>query len=296
MKCGVVDIGSNTVQLTVYHYEGDGFRPLLNRWETVGLAGYVEDGVLAGEGILAACRVLTDFQTLLADLDVSALYVFATASLRGLTNTEQVLEDIRARTGIRVEILSGEEEAEFSFRGATWGVPSPAGLMADIGGGSTELVGYESGSITSSVSLNVGVVSLFTKFVSGILPTAAEQEAIRAHTAALLDTQSIPRCDALLGVGGSVRAIVKLCGLLSGAGPENRLIPMYEVNSLYSRLANGDRNALRLILRAAPDRVHTLVPGLILAREILIRCGAEQLAMSATGVREGYLLKRVMGR
>jgi exopolyphosphatase/guanosine-5'-triphosphate,3'-diphosphate pyrophosphatase len=296
MKCGVVDIGSNTVQLTVYRYEGDSFRPLLNRWETVGLAGYVENGALTEEGVRAACRVLKDFQTPLEDLEIPELHAFATASLRGISNSEQVLETIRAHTGVRVELLSGEEEAEYSFRGATWGVPSPAGLMADIGGGSTELVGYEDGVITSTVSLNVGVVSLFTKFVSGVLPTQAEQGAIRAHAAALLDTQTLSRSRSLLGVGGSVRAIVRLCNTLSGAEPENRVVSPREVNSLYNRLSKGDRDALRLILRAAPDRVHTVMPGLILAQEILGRCGAESLTMSATGVREGYLLSRVMGR
>lgn len=294
MKCGVVDIGSNTVQLTVYHYEGDGFRPLLNRWETVGLAGYAENGALTEEGVRTACRVLKDFQTLLEDLEVPELHAFATASLRGISNTEQVVEDIRARTGIGVEILSGETEAEYSFRGATWGVPSPAGLMTDIGGGSTELVGYENGAITSTVSLPMGVVSLFNKYVSGVLPTQAEQGSIRAHAAALLDGQALTRCETLLGVGGSVRAVVRLCNTLSGAEPENRVVPLCEVDSLYDRLAKGDKGALKLILRAVPDRVHTVTPGLILVREIFSRCGAGSLAMSATGVREGYLLSQVM--
>lgn len=296
MKCGVVDIGSNTVQLTVYHYEGDVFRPLLNRWETVGLAGYVEKGALTEDGVRSACRVLKDFKTLLEDLEVPELHAFATASLRGISNSEQVLKAIQSRTGVGVELLSGETEAKYSFRGATWGVPSPAGLMTDIGGGSTELVGYENGGITSSVSLPMGVVSLFNKYVSGVLPTQTEQGSIRAHAAALLDGQALTRCETLLGVGGSVRAVVRLCNTLSGAEPENKVVPLYQVDSLYDKLAKGDKDALRLILRAVPDRVHTVMPGLILAREILVRCGAGSLAMSATGVREGYLLSRVMNR
>ncbi len=294
MKCGIVDVGSNTVQLTIYHYGDGSFRPLLNRWETVGLASYVEGGILTQAGIEAAIQVLSEFQTLLRDLEVDRLHVFATASLRNISNSSQVVDAIHARTGIAVELLSGEDEALYSFRGAMLGASCHTGLMADVGGGSTELVAYAENTPTSQVSLPLGGVALFSRFVEGVLPTPEEQQAISAHIAPLLDAALISPCENLLGVGGSARAVVRLCNALSGAAPKNDTVSAREVESLYNRFSSGDKDALRLLLRVVPDRVHTALPGLLVLRGILARCGAKTFTMSTTGVREGYLLSRVM--
>jgi exopolyphosphatase/guanosine-5'-triphosphate,3'-diphosphate pyrophosphatase len=294
MKCGIVDMGSNTVQLTLYHYEGSSFRPLFNRWETVGLASYVEGGVLNEDGIKAACRVLSEFQTLLQDLEVPRLYVFATASLRNISNAHLVTAAIHAKTGIAVELLSGQDEAAYSFKGAMLGAPSPDGLMADIGGGSTELVAYAQNAPRSEISLPVGGVTLFSRFVDGVLPTPAEQNAMTAYIAPLLDAALLSPCQSILGVGGTARAVVRLCSALSGAEFERHTVSAREIASFYNLLARGDKDSLRLLLRTAPDRVHTVFPGLILLQGILMRCGAETLTMSTTGVREGYLLSCVM--
>lgn len=294
MKCGIVDMGSNTVQLTIYHYGDGAFRPLLNRWETVGLAGYVEGSMLTLGGINAASQVLSEFQVLLRDLEVDRLHVFATASLRNISNSGQVIEAIRTTTGITVELLSGEDEALYSFRGAMLGAHLSSGLMADIGGGSTELVAYSENTPTSQVSLPLGGVALFSRFIEGVLPSPEEQAAISAHIAPLLDAALISPCENLLGVGGSARAVVRLCNTLSGSDPKNYTVSAHEVESLYNRFSNGDKDSLRLLLRVVPDRVHTALPGLLILRGVLARCGAKTFTMSTTGVREGYLLSRVL--
>ena len=95
MKCGVVDVGSNTIRLSIYHCEGERIKLLLNKKEMAGLAGYVKDGALSGSGIQAACRVLSGFRALLDNFGIADLYVFGTASLRNIANTEQALDAIR---------------------------------------------------------------------------------------------------------------------------------------------------------------------------------------------------------
>lgn len=83
--CGIADVGSNTMRLSIYQYDETGFRLLLNKKEMAGLAGYVRSGALSEGGILVACRVLTSFRDLLANLGIEELHVFATASLRNIT-------------------------------------------------------------------------------------------------------------------------------------------------------------------------------------------------------------------
>lgn len=298
MKCGIVDVGSNTIRLSIYHWEGQNFKLLMNKKEMAGLAGYIKNGLLSDSGILVACRVLAGFKALLRNFDIADLYVFGTASLRNIVNTEEALETIEAVTGVKVEVLSGADEAAFSFLGATVGGGAPgSGLLADVGGGSTELVAYRDGTITSGCSLPMGSLSLFTKHVAGLFPTKEERRAIRAQVREELEKAKTAglRCSHLTGVGGTFRAAAKLCNDLSGADPDNRIIPAEEIHSLYKDLKKGDQGTLRQILRSVPDRVHTILPGLVILKSILDAYQVSTVSVSACGVREGYLLRRVMG-
>ena len=298
MKCGIVDVGSNTMRLSIYHWEGRRFKLLMNKKEMAGLAGYIKAGVLSDSGILVACRVLAEYRALLANFDIGELHVFGTAPLRNIVNTEEALDTIRAVTGVGVEVLTGAEEAALSFLGATVGGGAPAaGLLADIGGGSTELVAYANSAITSGCSLPMGSLSLFTDYVSGLFPTKEERRAIRARVERELEKARTAgvRCAHLTGVGGTIRAAAKLCNARSGADPANRVIPAAELRGLYKELKRGDQATLRQILRTAPDRVHTILPGLVILNAVVKSYGVETLSVSACGVREGYLLQRVMG-
>ena len=200
-------------------------------------------------------------------------------------------------TGIKVEVLSGADEAAFSFLGATVGGGAPgSGMLADVGGGSTELVAYQDGAITSGCSLPMGSLSLFTKHVSGLFPTKEERKAIRSDVREELEKAKTAglRCSHLTGVGGTFRAAAKLCNDLSGADPDNRIIPAGEIHALYKGLKKSDQDTLRQILRSVPDRVHTILPGLAILTAILDAYEVSTVSVSACGVREGYLLRRVM--
>lgn len=298
MKCGIVDVGSNTMRLSIYHWEGQTFKLLMNKKEMAGLAGYIKNGVLSDSGILVACRVLAGFKALLRNFDIDQLFVFGTASLRNIVNTEEALETIQAVTGVAVDVLSGADEAAFSFQGATVGGGAPgSGLLADIGGGSTELVSYQDGAIQSGCSLPMGSLSLYTKYVSGLFPTKEERKAIRRQVEEELEKARTAGagCSHLTGVGGTIRAAAKLCNDLSGADPDNRIIPVEELKALYRELKKGDQGTLRQILRCVPDRVHTILPGMTILMSVLRAYKVKTVSVSTCGVREGYLLDRVMG-
>ena len=298
MMCGIVDLGSNTIRLSIYQYEGEHFRLLLNKKTMAGLAGYVQDGALSDGGILVACRVLSSYRALLSNFSVSEMHVFATASLRNISNTGEAVEAIRDVTGVTVEVLDGETEAALSFKGAVLPGGVPTGLLADIGGGSVELVSYRDMSITSACSLPMGSLSLYTRFVDGLFPTPEERRAIRACLSAELDRVRTGglTCRHLCGVGGTIRAVSKLAVDVFGKDPESRILTADEIRALYKLLKKGGKDTLRQILHAAPDRVHTLLPGLLLLNAVVKAYGVETVSASSTGVREGYLMDRVLGR
>lgn len=298
MMCGIVDLGSNTVRLSIYRYGNGDFQRLLNEKAMVGLAGYVKDGALSDSGIRAACRVLAAYRALLSNFGVEDMRVFATASLRNITNTHQALDTIGRETGIHVEILTGEMEAALSFRGAVGPEGPASGLVTDIGGGSVELVGYKDRAITSACSLPMGSLSLYTKYVDGLFPTAEESRVIRDYVAGELEKAKTAGLvfPYLCGVGGTIRAVSRLCNDVFQKPAENSLMEVGEVDELYHRLKAGDRATLRQILHTTPDRVHTILPGLIILNTVVRSYGVETVEASPSGVREGYFTQRVMGQ
>ena len=162
MKFAIVDLGSNTIRLSVYNTlpEG-GFDLLFSEKEMAGLVSYVHGGVLSPEGIQRACGAIRDFQALLRQFDLDAPHVFATASLRNIRNTEEAVEQIRAATGVGVDVISGELEARLGYYGARTATDLQDGAMFDIGGGSTEIVEVRAGKILRAQSLPLGSLNLF---------------------------------------------------------------------------------------------------------------------------------------
>ena len=117
----IIDIGSNTIRLNVYQVEEDGaIHSIFQSKETAGLAGYVqEDGSMSREGLDRAADALLRFRSILDALHIENRAVFATASLRNITNSEEAVFQLQERTGLMIRLLSGREEAILDYVGAT---------------------------------------------------------------------------------------------------------------------------------------------------------------------------------
>ena len=139
MSVALIDVGSNTIRLSVYMIEGDGsFERLLSKKITAGLAAYVDDeGALSPEGIDCACEALRYLGTIVDHLQVDDVRVFATASLRNVTNSQEALAAIEQRTGRAVELVSGKEEALLGFSSFRHECSLDRGVLTDICGGSS---------------------------------------------------------------------------------------------------------------------------------------------------------------
>lgn len=133
MKIGIIDIGSNSIRLTVYETRFDEFRILFKEKIMAGLASYVEKGALTEEGIDAACSAILEFRGILDALKITHFKVFATASLRNIKNTEEALAQILEETDSAVEVLSGEEEAYLGYFGVMEELDLKNGVIVDIG-------------------------------------------------------------------------------------------------------------------------------------------------------------------
>ena len=298
MKIAIVDLGSNTIRLSVYNtLPGGGFELLFSEKEMAGLVSYVHGGVLSPEGIRRACTAIRDFQALLRQFGLGSPHVFATASLRNIRNTEEAVAEIREATGAEVDVISGELEARLGYYGARLAADLRDGAVFDIGGGSTEILDLRGGEIRKAQSLPIGSLELFDRCVDGIWPRRKELEKIRrsveeALHGARLPGKPVPR---VCGVGGTARAVLKIANAWYERSASNRCLTPAELRRLRKMLLRRDHQARKLILRHCPDRVHTILPGLVLMETLVEELCEEELYISPYGVREGYLCHKLLG-
>lgn len=297
MLQAMIDIGSNTVRMAVYRITATEEKMVLKHKYPLGLAAYVADGVMQEDGIRRVCEILEDFKRFLHSFSITEVVAFTTAALRNAVNSREAVAAITARTGIPIRVISGDEEAVFDFIGATHGTQAENGMLVDIGGGSTELVSFRAGSIERKISLPLGSLSLATAHVTDILPTADEIAAMRGEVRTLFSTE--PFFDGLQhahisGIGGTLKSTSALYKALYPA-PEPGPLRTARLNAMIDRYSGDISEAdLALLFQAAPDRLRTLFPGMIIAAALAERLGSETLLYSDSGVREGYLYAELL--
>ncbi len=296
----IIDVGSNTIRLNVYSVTKDYFKILFNKKVMAGLAGYVEDNRITQEGIDVACKTLSDFKYIVENFDIGNMLVFATASLRNVDNTDEALAQIYKRTGINVEIVSGEEEAILDFEGATHNlIDMNDGLLVDIGGGSTELVSYVEKKISNAISIPLGSLKLYKKCVDRILPTKSEYEKLvktSVKEIEKIDEIEKKKYSIICGVGGTIRAVLKLNNCLFKASDNNKIITISNLQKIVESFKKEDFDTINAVLKVCPDRIHTIIPGATLLYNICKYYECDVIMVSNYGVREGYLYSRVINK
>jgi len=294
----IIDIGSNTIRLSVYDISSGGdIRQTYRQKSVAGLAGHVDKhSFLTDEGVRVACEALNRFRAAVSGMNISETHLFATASLRNVLNASRVIEDIKRETGYDVIIISGEEEAICDYIGVANRMSISDGILTDIGGGSTELVICKGGHIDKAASIPIGALSMYTKYVSAVIPTKAQSEKISLETLKRLEVIKGKTLHTMCGVGGTMRALYKLNNMIFGAPPDNRAVLVKNAKKILSLITTDTKLMVGRILQIAPERIHTITPGLIILNTIIKKYNCKTITICESGVREGYLIRNVLHR
>jgi exopolyphosphatase/guanosine-5'-triphosphate,3'-diphosphate pyrophosphatase len=290
-------MGSNTVRLCVFDFRDGAVETVFSQKKSVGLAGYMRDRELEPDGIRHVCEALKCLRNLaLKFVDERDIHVFATAALREAANRTSALGAIHSETGLRAETLSGDEEAYLDFVGFTYGAKLSDGFLIDIGGASTELVRFSGGSPEKKASLPVGCLGLYSRYMSGPIVSRNEKKSMLREIRGMFDTfdWSGGRCPTLIGVGGTARAALKLSMLLFDADRGDTRFPAANIRALRKMLENSSSGVFHALHKAAPDRVLTIYPGLLILGEAARRLECAEIRVSRYGVREGFYIDRVL--
>ncbi len=277
----VIDIGSNSSRLNVYALDSEGaFEDLAFERIPTGLASCVEAGNRVNErGIeLATSSVSALAAHARQSADIESIYVFATASLRGRSNAQEVIRAVEGACGLDVEIISGEEEAACGFASLAGRFKAPCAVMADVGGGSTELVVACDGKPVLIRSLPLGSRALTARFVRDAWPAPEEIEAMRgciASELAFCSGLELPQAPVLFGIGGTARA-------LQGIATGNKVL-----------FSAGLREQVE---RSCPERLDTMAAGALIFQGLFEVFKPSCFIASDANPREGYLIRHVIGR
>ena len=286
-----IDIGSNTTRLLVADASRGHMRELVSQRAFTRIGKALRGGGdIPPEKIEETAGVVETQARVARDLAAEEIVVFATAAIRDAPNRDELVAAAEERGGIRVRVLSGDEEARLSFVGATRTLAAPAEgtiAVADVGGGSTELaVGEPDGSVAWSESISIGSGLLADTYLRSDPPAVSELEAVRLHVAGMLEGLGPPAAESAVAVGGTATSMRRLVGAeLSHETIERgiRLLAASPVAEIAERF------------ELDPERVR-LLPAGILVLEALSDLVRLPLRIAQGGLREGAILELLDAR
>ena len=301
MLYGMIDVGSNTIRMAIYAIDGDRIEMTMKKKHTVGLASHVRDGVMQRSGIEKVVEIISEYRDFLKDLGITRITAFTTAALRNAGNSQQAVDEIEYRTGVKIHVMTGDEEATFDFIGATHNLVDEDGLLIDIGGGSTEIVYFEARRIKIKVSLPIGSLAFHTRYTGvHIFPSASECDEMRAEAdatvSAIKEFQSVSHAQ-ICGIGGTFKGAMALYNAMYGMPRHNMRMEVRRIADILRRfqreneLIEPDKI---LLMRTVPERMHTFMPGLIIADVLAKRFRSMHIIFSDSGVREGYIYDKII--
>lgn len=308
MKVAAIDCGTNTMRLFVAGLNSDGS---LHEYERqvcfVGLGQGVDaHGVFAPDALNRAFNVCEQFSEIIADFDCEQARFVATSATRDAANREELFRGVRARLGIQPEVISGQEEAQLSFRGALSGIRSKGDpiLVMDSGGGSTELVrGIGSGSdhahIEKSVSLDIGSRRIRERLLRSDPPTDDQIAQARELVRSQLDSAGVELSDirTFIGVAGTVTTMSALAQHLrqyDRSLVHGSVLSRDMVHEVAERVLNASICEIVSWGPVQPQRAEVLCAGALIVEEVTARVGAGELVVSESDILDGIALSILM--
>ncbi|MER5255209.1 MULTISPECIES: Ppx/GppA phosphatase family protein [unclassified Streptomyces] len=300
-RVAAIDCGTNSIRLLVADADpATGELVDLDRRMTIVRLGQGVDktGRLAPEALertFAACR---EYAEVIKEHGAERLRFVATSASRDAENRDDFVRGVLDILGVEPEVISGDQEAEFSFTGATKELAgsdhlAKPYLVVDIGGGSTEfVVGDEH--VAAARSVDVGCVRLTERHIRSDPPAPAELDAVRADIEAALDlaerTVPIREARTLVGLAGSVTTVSAIAlGLdaYDSAAIHHSRISYERVSEIVGRLSRATHDERAAIPVMHPGRVDVIVSGALVLLSIMDRTGAREVVVSEHDILDG---------
>ena len=299
MRLGVLDVGSNTIHLQVVDaHLGAPPIPNSSHKSLIRLTEYLDsEGAITPEGIEAITGAILKNMDEAQHLNIDELLAFATSAIREAVNSDQVIEHVNKECGIDLQVLSGEEEARFTFLAARrWlGWSSGDLLVLDIGGGSLEIARGAEEDPTFKMSMQLGAGRLTRNFLKGDPFTPKSLKTLEEFIEDQLDslTRSLATFEKNIAAGTSktFRTLAKLSqSLYPKLGPTLTLEALEILVPKIQELSLDERRELPGV---SDERAAQLVAGSMVARQLMRTLKLSEILICPWALREGIVLHRL---
>ena len=304
-RFAAIDIGTNTILLLIAELESDGsFQVLEDRAEITRLGEGVDRTRQIGpDGERRSLEVLKSYLKTCRSLGVDEIAAVGTSALRDARNTGGFKSRLKRELGLDLRVLSGEEEASYSYLAVQNGLAlgEKEVLVVDVGGGSTELIWGKGGALHRSISLDLGSVRLTERFLFS--------DPVREEECAQLTTTIDHELQPLLvdwGIGGGFQAIVGIAGTFTTLAAIAKGLRRYSHGEVHGsclsraevvrqvQLFKGKTIAERKeIPGLEPKRADVILAGALLIERVMALFRVDQVTVSDQGIRYGLLHERI---
>lgn len=294
MRVAAFDIGSNTLLMLVADVTAAGLEPVVDRCQFGRLGqGLDQSGVLAAEAVTRSLEIIREYAAEAAELGVDRIGAVGTQALREARNAADFVDPAAEILGAPIEIIAGTREAELVYRASADAFPELAAdtlVIADVGGGSTEINIGRGGELASAVSVPIGAVRMSERHLHSDPPTADQVRALMADIDAALDDVELPAGVKLVGTAGTATSFASVelrLATYDGDKVQGLELSRAQVDRLLARFLELTLAEKRKLAGLEPARADVIAGGAAIYARILARMQAPAFIVSDRGVRWG---------
>ena len=302
-KIGIIDLGSNSARLVIVNLFADGYFMVVDELkESVRLGQDMErDGFLKPQRVAETIKTLKMFRKLCDASGVTRIIAVATAAVRRAKNQRSFLDEIQASCGIKIRVLTAEEEAVYVYRGVINTMDVPKGIILEIGGGATKIVYYNRRNILNHTTLPFGAVTLTGLFSEdGLRPEEQAAKIEEFFTEQLKKVEWINDVDPdvqMIGVGGSFRNLFKISKMVHKYPLDtvhNYTMFTEDFMPVYDMIKVLDLDKKKKIKGLSAERADILPAALSIIKSFISFFNFEKFIMSGAGLREGIMFNQAL--
>jgi exopolyphosphatase / guanosine-5'-triphosphate,3'-diphosphate pyrophosphatase len=298
-RYAVIDAGTNSIKFRIAERTPDGWRTLTDRAEITRLGeGLTDGGDITPEAVTRTSDAIAGMVDEATACGVLAIVAVGTAGLRAARNAGKVVNAIRARTGVQIEVIPGDEESRLAYEAVRAGIDVAMGTLVvfDTGGGSSQFTFGDAAGVDERFSVPVGAVRYTEAFglANAVSPETLDR-AVAAIGAALGRLDGRTRPDVVVGMGGAVTNMAAVKHALAPYDADvvrGTVLDRAELDRQIETYRTRDADGRRTIVGLQPKRADVILAGACIVRTVLEKLDVESLTVTDRGLRDGVLVER----
>jgi exopolyphosphatase/guanosine-5'-triphosphate,3'-diphosphate pyrophosphatase len=303
MRVAVVDIGTNSTRLLIADVASPGVYEVERRTTVTNMGrGVDHTGMLCSDAVEDVCQVIADYKALYEEMGAERVMAIATSAVRDASNGEAFIAELRERFELDARMLTGEEEAHLTYRGATAHRPeADPTLVFDIGGGSTELIVGTGGDVGFHTSMQVGTIRQSERHLTSDPPDPHELEDLAGDIRNLIDraiaAQPAGQPTRAIAVAGTPTSLAAIDQGLEPYNPERvhgYHLGLQRIQHMLSQLSSLPLAERLRVPGLHPGRAPTIVAGTVILVQVMRAFGLKEIEVSELDILHGSALSAAM--